>query len=124
MAGLCNISAGIAIIGFQSPLFQALWHEVDATLDVKTLATYGATLIAVTSLFNGVGRFLWGWLSDKLGCSRTFTIMLGSEILVFAVLAYTMNPWLFAGLFCYILPATAAASARCPPSSSMCSAHA
>ena len=99
----CNIAAGIAIIGFQSPLFQALWHEVDGSLDVKTLATYGATLIAVTSLFNGIGRFLWGWLSDKLGRSRTFTIMLGSEILVFAVLAYTMNPWLFAGLFCYIL---------------------
>ena len=99
----CNITAGIAIIGFQSPLFQALWREVDGSLDVTTLATYGATLIAVTSLFNGIGRFLWGWLSDKLGRSRTFTIMLGSEILVFAVLAYTMNPWLFAGLFCYIL---------------------
>jgi len=29
--------------------------------------------------------------------------MLGSEILVFAVLAYTLNPWVFGGLFCYIL---------------------
>jgi len=44
----CNITAGIAIIGFQSPLFQDLWHKVDGSLDIKTLAAYGATLIAVT----------------------------------------------------------------------------
>lgn len=99
----CNIAAGIAIIGFQSPLFQDLWRKLDGSLDVKTLATYGATLIAVTSLFNGIGRFFWGWMSDKIGRSRTFSIMLGSQILVFAALANTASPWIFAALFCYIL---------------------
>lgn len=99
----CNITAGIAIIGFQSPLFQDLWRKVDPALSVATLAGYGATLIGVTSLFNGIGRFFWGGLSDKIGRSTTFTIMLGSQILVFALLAYTGSPWLFAILFCYIL---------------------
>jgi len=99
----CNITAGIAIIGFQSPLFQDLWHKVNGSLDIKTLAAYGATLIAVTSLFNGIGRFLWGGMSDKMGRSRTFSIMLGSQILVFIGLAYTSSPWVFAALFCYIL---------------------
>jgi OFA family oxalate/formate antiporter-like MFS transporter len=99
----CNIAAGIAIIGFQSPLFQDLWRKLDPALDMKTLAAYGATLIAVTSLFNGIGRFVWGWMSDKMGRSRTFTIMLGSQILVFVALANTASPWLFAALFCYIL---------------------
>ncbi len=99
----CNITAGIAIIGFQSPLFQDLWRKIDGSLDMQTLAAYGATLIAVTSLFNGIGRFFWGWMSDRMGRTRTFSIMLGSQILVFAALANTANPWIFAMLFCYIL---------------------
>ena len=99
----CNITAGISIIGFQSPLFQDLWHKITPTLDVTTLAAYGATLIGITSLFNGVGRFFWGGLSDKIGRSKTFTIMLGTQILVFVALALTRNPWVFAALFCYIL---------------------
>jgi len=99
----CNITAGIAIIGFQSPLFQDLWHQLDPSLGIKTLAGYGATLIAVTSLFNGLGRFFWGGLSDRIGRSRTFSIMLGSQILVFVALACTSSPWVLAMLFCYIL---------------------
>ena len=84
-------------------MFQDLWRQLDASLDVKTLAAYGATLIAVTSLFNGIGRFFWGWMSDRIGRARTFSIMLGSQILVFAALANTASPWIFAILFCYIL---------------------
>ena len=99
----CNIVAGIAIIGFQSPLFQDLWRKVDPSLDIRTLAGYGASLIAVTSLFNGIGRFVWAGISDKIGRARTFSIMLGSQILVFAALAYTSNPWVCAVLFCYVL---------------------
>ncbi|MEI7614368.1 MAG: OFA family MFS transporter, partial [Betaproteobacteria bacterium] len=99
----CNIVAGIAIIGFQSPLFQDLWRKVDGSLDVGTLAAYGATLIAVTSLFNGIGRFFWGWISDRIGRARAFSIMLGSQILIFAALANTSSPAIFAALFCYIL---------------------
>ena len=103
MVFFCNIVAGIAIIGFQSPLFQDLWRKVDGSLDIKTLAAYGATLIAVTSLFNGIGRFVWAGVSDKIGRSKTFSIMLGSQILVFAALAFTSNPWVCAVLFCYVL---------------------
>jgi OFA family oxalate/formate antiporter-like MFS transporter len=99
----CNITAGIAIIGFQSPLFQDLWHKVDPALTAAVLASFGATLIGVTSLFNGIGRFFWGGISDKIGRSMTFSIMLGSQILVFAALAWTGSPWVFAVLFCYIL---------------------
>jgi OFA family oxalate/formate antiporter-like MFS transporter len=99
----CNITAGIAIIGFQSPLFQDIWHQVDASLDRQTLAAYGATLIALTSLFNGLGRLFWGGMSDRIGRARTFTLMLGSQLVVFLALTLTSSPWLFAALFCYIL---------------------
>jgi OFA family oxalate/formate antiporter-like MFS transporter len=98
-----NITAGIAIIGFQSPLFQDLWRASNATLSGKTLAGYGATLIAVTALFNGLGRFFWGSLSDRIGRRMTFTVMLGSQIGIFVALAYVSSPWIFAALLCYIL---------------------
>lgn len=99
----CNITAGIAIIGFQSPLFQDLWRARDGALDAGTLASYGATLIGVTSLFNGLGRSAWGALSDRIGRPAAFSLMLGSQVAVFLVLARTVDPWLFAILCSWIL---------------------
>ena len=99
----CNITAGISIISFQSPLFQDLCKRVDPGLTVAALAALGATLVAVSSLFNGAGRFLWGALSDRLGRAQTFRVMLGSLVVVFVALVVTGNPWVFAALVCWVL---------------------
>ena len=84
-------------------MFQNLWHARDPGLSKEALAAYGATLIAVSSLFNGVGRMFWGGLSDRIGRMRAFRLMLASQIAVFGVLTQVGNPWLFGGLICYIL---------------------
>lgn len=107
----CNITAGIAIIGFQSPLMQDLWKRLDPALPAKTLAAYGATLIAVSSIFNGVGRFFWGGASDRIGRTLTFRIMLGTQIVAFVALMGVgstgalggLGPWVFGALICYVL---------------------
>jgi len=104
----CNITAGIGIIGFQSPLFQDLWAKANSVdmsqaANVALLAGYGGTLIAITSIFNGLGRFFWGGLSDKIGRVQTFRIMLGTQVLCFIALVYNSNPWVFALIFCYVL---------------------
>jgi len=99
----CNITAGIAIITFQSPLFQDLWHRLATGVSPEALAARGATLIAVSSLFNGVGRFFWGGLSDRLGRLRTFQVMLATQLAAFGVLILTGHPWLFGALVCYVL---------------------
>lgn len=99
----CNITAGIALIGFQSPLFQEICSKAYPALDRGALAGYGATLIAGSSIFNGIGRFFWGSISDRIGRRPTFSIILGSQILAFTLLVFTGNPWLFAILVCYIL---------------------
>lgn len=96
-----NIMAGIAIIPFQSPLLQDLIKAKGES--VADAAAAGATLIAVSSLFNGAGRMLWGWVSDHLGRALTFRWLLGSQIIVFSVLTQTRQPWLFAVLVCYVL---------------------
>lgn len=104
-----NIVAGIMFIGFQSPLLQDLLKTTmdSATLtDPKVLtglAASGATLIAVSSIFNGVGRFFWGGLSDKIGRAQTFRLILGSQLLVFIALLFVSDPFLFGVLVCYIL---------------------
>ncbi|MDE2753265.1 MAG: MFS transporter, partial [Gemmatimonadota bacterium] len=62
-----NIAAGISVISFQSELLQEVWGLSDPSLEPAVLAEYGATLIAVSSVCNGVGRILWAWLSDRSG---------------------------------------------------------
>ncbi|WP_246525556.1 OFA family MFS transporter [Geomobilimonas luticola] len=99
----CNITAGIALIGFQSPLFQDVCAKLDPALGKEALSAYGGTLIAASSVFNGIGRFFWGALSDRMGRRRTFSLILGSQIAAFALLMQTSHPWLFATLVCYIL---------------------
>jgi len=98
-----NIAAGISVISFQSPLLQDVWGLADPSLEPEVLAEYGATLIAVTSLCNGVGRLLWGLLSDRIGRVRVFQIRLGSQVVVFGILMTETNPWVFSILVCYIL---------------------
>lgn len=99
----CNITAGITVIGFQSPMFQELLGRKDPSLSTTKLAEMGATLIAITSLFNGFGRFFWGAVSDRAGRMKTYRIILGSQMVVFVLLAITENPWIFAILLCWIL---------------------
>lgn len=98
-----NISAGIMFIGLQSPMIQDLFRMKDATMSTESLAMAGATLIAISSLFNGIGRFLWGGLSDKIGRIQVFRLILGSQIVVFILMMFTGNPWIFGILVCYVL---------------------
>jgi OFA family oxalate/formate antiporter-like MFS transporter len=98
-----NIIAGIMFIGFQSPLLQDLLKVKDPAMTAVALAASGATLIAVSSIFNGVGRFFWGGLSDKIGRVNAFRLILGSQFLVFLALLVVKNPIIFGVLVCYIL---------------------
>ena len=104
-----NITVGIMFVGFQSPLLQDL---LKLSLDPATLAdpeviaglaSAGATLIAVSSLFNGVGRFLWGGVSDKIGRVEVFRLILASQLLVFIGLIFIKSPLIFSIMVCYIL---------------------
>ena len=98
-----NIVAGITVISFQSPLLQDIWKLSDPTIEPKVLASYGATLIAVSSVCNGVGRLFWGLLSDYIGRVRVFRILLATQLVVFGMLMTERDPWIFSILLCYVL---------------------
>ena len=97
-----NIVAGMIFIAFQSPLLQDLMMR-GGTTDLETLAKSGATLIAVSAVFNGIGRFFWGSVSDKLGRIRTLQLILLIEILVFAILMFSNNVLIFSIGVCVVL---------------------
>jgi MFS transporter, OFA family, oxalate/formate antiporter len=69
-----NVIAGITIIS------NAVFILADLT---KATPAAIAPLFGMVSIFNAVGRFLWGGISDRIGCKRTFAVM-------FAVQATTL----------------------------------
>ena len=98
-----NIAAGISVISFQSEILQEIWGLADRNIEPTTLAEYGATLIAVSSICNGLGRLFWGLLSDRFGRVTIFRVLLASQMLVFGILMTETNPWVFSALVCYVL---------------------
>ncbi len=100
----CNIAAGISVISFQSALLQDVWGLAVPTLEPETLAAYGATLIAASSVCNGVGRLFWGLLSDRIGRVRVLRILLGSQLIVFGsrrmstIYGAILTAWAAAGI--------------------------
>lgn len=107
---LINIIAGMVFISFQSPLLQdilkarmPLGTDYSSAETRAYLVGAGATLIGVSSVFNGVGRFFWGTLSDKIGRISTFRLLLGLQTLVFFFLIFTANPIVFSVFVCLVL---------------------
>ncbi len=98
-----NIAAGISVISFQSELLQEVWGLADPSVEPAVLAEYGATLIAVSSVCNGLGRLFWASLSDRFGRATVFRVLLASQMVVFGILMSETNPWVFSALVCYVL---------------------
>lgn len=97
-----NIIVGMIFLSFQSPLLQELMQKA-SSVDRATLTQAGATLIAVSAFFNGIGRFAWASLSDRIGRINAFRWLIGIEIVCFILLATTQSPMLFSVLVCIIL---------------------
>jgi MFS transporter, OFA family, oxalate/formate antiporter len=72
-----NVTAGAALISVAAPLAQELTRVGPAV---------AALAVCVISLFNGLGRLLWGALSDRLGRARTFLALFVVQAAAFAVL--------------------------------------
>lgn len=105
-----NVVSGMIFISFQSPLLQdimklrmpATTNFADAQV-LMMLNAAGATLIAVSSVFNGLGRFFWGAVSDKLGRITTFRILLAVQALIFIALIFVTHPVWFFIFVCIVL---------------------
>ena len=107
---LINVIAGMVFISFQSPLLQDLLKagmpvgtDFSDTALIHSLSAAGATLIAVSSVFNGLGRFFWGGVSDKIGRIPTFRLLLGLQAIIFVGLIFVGQPIIFSVFVCVVL---------------------
>lgn len=95
--------AGLGIISLLSPLMQNLLSSNNPGMSTAELAAAGATLIALASVGNSVGRLFWAWISDGIGRVNAFIILLGTSALAYLVLPQVSSPVLFSLLICYAI---------------------
>jgi MFS family permease len=89
-----NVTAGILFISNAVPIMRELTGAAPAT----ALAVYG--LIA---LFNGLGRFFWGAVSDRIGRNMAYLLIYGTQVVIFFVVGGVHALWLVAALFAFVL---------------------
>ncbi|RQW06537.1 MFS transporter, partial [candidate division KSB1 bacterium] len=98
-----NISAGIGLISQLSPMAQDVLKRSFADVDAIKLAAMGGTILAIASIFNGLGRLFWAWVSDGIGRKMVFTIMFITQAVLYVLLPSVASYILFAIMACYML---------------------
>jgi MFS family permease len=89
-----NVTAGILFISNAVPIMRELTGAPPAT----ALALYG-----FIALFNGVGRFFWGAVSDRIGRNWAYILIYGSQVLIFLFAGGVHSLALVATLFGVVL---------------------
>ena len=81
-----NVTCGIVVIAVAAQLGVSKVH--------MTLAS-AAVLVIFMSLFNGIGRFSWAFISDYLSRPITYILFFIIQLVAFYVIANTTLIWLF-----------------------------
>ncbi len=81
-----NVSAGIMIISQASPMAQQMIHMT---------AVQAAGMVGVISIFNGLGRVFWAWVSDHIGRARVYFLLYLIQVVVFFSLPHISNVTVF-----------------------------
>ena len=89
-----NVTAGILIVSNAVPIIQDL-------TGISAAAAIGG--YAFVAVFNGLGRFFWGAISDRIGRNMAFAFIFGTQVLVFFFLSQLHSLPLVLGAFAIIL---------------------
>jgi MFS transporter, OFA family, oxalate/formate antiporter len=102
-----NVSAGIGLISQLSPMAQDILKnsiQGQPTPDqLKTIAITAGTVLAIASIFNGLGRLIWSWMSDAVGRKAVFAIMFLSQAVLYMLLPRIANVTMFGIMASYLL---------------------
>jgi len=98
-----NVTAGLGLLSQLSPMAQGVVGKADGLTDPVALAAAGGTILAIASIFNGLGRLFWASASDKIGRKTTFAIMFVSQAVLYIVLPEIAGVVLFTIIACYLL---------------------
>jgi OFA family oxalate/formate antiporter-like MFS transporter len=78
-----NVSAGIMIISQASPMAQQL---------VGMTPVVAAGVVGLISIFNGLGRVFWAWMSDMIGRARVYFLLYAIQVVIFFSLTRIHTP--------------------------------
>ncbi|HOG08819.1 MAG: OFA family MFS transporter [Syntrophales bacterium] len=98
-----NITAGLGLISQLSPLAQDVIKKTLADISAAELALAGGTILAIASIFNGLGRLLWAWISDAIGRKNVFIIMFITQAVLYILLPQIGDKLIFTIIACYLL---------------------
>lgn len=105
-----NVSAGLGLISQLSPISQELYKPlVDPSITgeelVKALAVAGGTVVAISAIFNGLGRLFWAKISDNIGRRMVFMIMFATQAVLYILVGKGLIPsyYVFMVVACYLL---------------------
>jgi MFS family permease len=86
---LCfNVTAGIGILERAAPIYQDFFK---GDTPAKTLTTIAAGFVAILSLANMLGRFIWSTASDVVGRKNIYRFYLGVGAVLYLVLLFAGN---------------------------------
>jgi MFS family permease len=89
-----NVTAGILFISNAVPIMREL---TGASAEVA-LSVYG-----FIALFNGLGRFFWGAVSDRIGRNGAYLLIYGSQVVIFFFVGGVHSLVAVAALFAIVL---------------------
>ena len=89
-----NVTAGILFISNAVPIMRELTRRAPATV----LGVYG-----VIAVFNGLGRFFWGWVSDRIGRNLAYLLIYGIQVVIFFSVSHAHALTLVGALFAVVL---------------------
>ncbi|ESP88782.1 L-lactate MFS transporter [Candidatus Halobonum tyrrellensis] len=92
-----NVSAGIMLLAFASPMLQQI---------AGATATTAAFITGYIGIFNGGGRIFWSTLSDYIGRTTTYGAFFAIQIVAFFVMPELVGVWvlsatMFLVITCY-----------------------
>ncbi|MBV8222293.1 MAG: OFA family MFS transporter, partial [Candidatus Eremiobacteraeota bacterium] len=78
-----NVTAGILVISNAVPIILELTNK--AVAGTVSPATAG-TAYGLVAIFNGLGRFFWGSVSERIGRNWAFVLIFGIQAVIFFIL--------------------------------------
>jgi OFA family oxalate/formate antiporter-like MFS transporter len=96
-----NVSAGLGLLSQLSPMAQEVLKK--SITDPAQLAVTGGLVLAIASIFNGLGRLFWAWLSDSIGRKNVFITMFISQAILYILLPQIGSIVIFTVIACYLL---------------------
>jgi MFS family permease len=89
-----NVTAGILFISNAVPIMR----ELTGVPQGRALAIYG-----FLALFNGLGRFFWGAVSDRIGRRLAYVLIYGTQVAIFFTVGHMHSVYAVATLFGIVL---------------------